>query len=268
MSAESPAATTEVEAPLPDGTEPEPKSAESAPAVTDTDEDATVTVNKKTSDGISSRIDELTRNWRQEQRRNDALMQLLGQDRAEPKALEPAEISPAGKTLADFGYDEGKFQAHLFKEARAEAVKAAREELSREQELKITAEVEAAFSARENALEKTLPDYRDVTRDPSWTGNDSIVEIAKTSEYGPQILYHLAKNRTLAASIERLPPLQQAREIGRLEVKLTEKPPVKVSAAPPPAPKLDASDAKVTKDPSEMTDSEFAAWRRKQMARR
>jgi hypothetical protein len=58
--------------------------------------------------------------------------------------------------------------------------------------------------------------------------------------------------------------LQQAREIGRIEVKLLEKPPVpKVSAAPPPAPKLDASDAKVTKDPAEMSADEFSKWRKK-----
>lgn len=267
MSAESLAATTEVDAPIPDGNEPEPKSAESAPAVTDTGEDAATRVNKKTTDGLSSRIDELTRNWREEQRRSASLMQLLERDRGEARtpAPEPEPSSTAGKTLADFGYDEGKFQSHLFAEARKEAVKAAKEELTRDQEKSTADALEATFSEHEAKFSKDLADYMEVTRSQSLTISATMAQVTKEAgAIGPQILYHLAKNPTLAASIARLPPLQQAREIGRIEAKLAEKPPVpKVSAAPPPAPKLDASDAKVSKDPADMNATEWAAWRKK-----
>jgi len=55
--------------------------------------------------------------------------------------------------------------------------------------------------------------------------------------------------------------------LGRLEGKLAadrDKAKAKsVSQAPPPPPKIEAGAATVEKDPSSMTDAEFAKWRRK-----
>jgi hypothetical protein len=91
--------------------------------------------------------------------------------------------------------------------------------------------------------------------------------VINSSEDGAPLFYYLGKNPHVAESLSQLPPLIAARELGRLEGKLAqdrEKAKVKtVSQAPAPPPKIEAAAATVEKDPSSMTDAEFAKWRRK-----
>src|SRR4051812_5787182 len=55
------------------------------------------------------RIDELTRNWREEQRRNEWLQQQVQRPPEPPKVEAPARMP----SLEEHGYDEGKYQAAL-----------------------------------------------------------------------------------------------------------------------------------------------------------
>jgi len=260
MTAETSAATTEGTLPPPDGAEVEPKGAESAPAVTDTDE-----INREAKSGVGKRIDELTRNWRETERDRDYWREMAITTRP-PEAPKPVE-TPTDKTLADFNYDEVAYRKHIVTVARTEAVQAAKEELKREREEGYASERDADFADREDKYLKDAPDYMEVTRSPRLTITESMAETIKDSEHGPAIAYHLGKNPALAAQIARLPALQQAREIGRIEAKLTAAPPPKVSEAPPPAPKIDAVDPVIEKDHDKMTDAEWLAWRNKQLAR-
>jgi hypothetical protein len=100
-----------------------------------------------------------------------------------------------------------------------------------------------------------------------------MLEIITESDDGPALAYYLGKNLDVAARIAQLPPLAAARELGRIEVNLAferEKAKLKpvVSQAPPPTPKIEATEPAVSKDPSQMTDREFAKWREKQIAQR
>lgn len=262
MTAESPAATNASEAPPPDGTEQPTQGAESAPAASDAGE------TEKPSDGFTKRIDELTRSYRETERSLRAVERDRDYMREELSRLRRPEPAPedtpnVGKTLADFAYDESKYQAHLSAEVRKEAAKAAREELTREQQSQTKMERIASHQEREAVFAKDLPDYFEIAHYAPI--NETMADVIMDSENGPAIAYYLGKNPRVAASIARLPQLQMAREIGRIEAtKLADKPKApQVSSAPPPAPKLAAGESRVEKDPKDMTDAEFAKWRKK-----
>lgn len=255
------AATTAAAPPVADanGTEP-PKSAESAPAVTNPDEDTT-----KVLDPVQKRIDELTRRRYDAERRADQIAADRDEwrDRAmrvERPAAPAEEPATAGKKkLADFGYDEDKYDEYLRERAEALAVKAAEGVLTKKQTQEARAQTVVAHRAREATFAKNVADYFEVAHYAPIT--ESMAEIVMESDHSAALAYHLGKNPEVAAKIAQLPPLQQARELGRIEAKLSDVPkPPQVSGAPPPAPKIAASDARVEKDPKDMTDAEFSKW--------
>lgn len=215
--------------------------------------------------GVGKRIDELTRNWREAERREQSLLQLLAKDRPEPTPPPPSDTP---KTLANFDYDEGKYQSYLFDEAVKRAEKAAESTISKKQDLESVQRRRHEFVAREREFAKSIPDYYDVTRDQSLPFTDSFLETVSDSEEAAAVLYYLGKNPALANRLVDLSPNAASREIGRIEGKLIAErekaKSVAVSKAPPPPPKIDAAgDPAVEKNPNEMTDREYAKWRRK-----
>lgn len=84
--------------------------------------------------------------------------------------------------------------------------------------------------------------------------------IADTDDPGV-VAYHIAKTPELAAKLANLPPVQMAREIGRIEARLAS-PRTTTSNAPPPITPVNPK-AKAATDPSKMSPDEYAAWRAK-----
>jgi hypothetical protein len=82
-----------------------------------------------------------------------------------------------------------------------------------------------------------------------------MAEVIADSEDGPAVAYYLGKNPEAAAAIAQLPPSAAARELGKLEARLaferekarTPATPARsaVSQAPPPPPKIEASEPDV-----------------------
>jgi hypothetical protein len=149
------------------------------------------------------------------------------------------------KTLADFGYDEGKFQSYIFDQAEKRAVSAARGELNAEKEREAAERRTTSFKSRTAEFAKTVEDYDSVVSNPRLDITPAMAEIIKESEDGPALAYHLGKNPEIASRLAQLPPNVAARELGKIEARLEierekakEKP--VVSKAPPPPPKVDA----------------------------
>lgn len=91
----------------------------------------------------------------------------------------------------------------------------------------------------------------------------TIASAVMESDVAPKLMAYMSSNPDEVARIAHLSPARQAAEIGRLEAKLTAEPPApKPSAAPAPIKPVTAT-AGGEKNPSEMTDAEFAAWRDK-----
>jgi hypothetical protein len=85
------------------------------------------------------------------------------------------------------------------------------------------------------------------------------------SEIGPDLAYHLGANPKEAERISRLPPILQAKEIGKLEAKLATNPPVKkTTSAPTPISPITArstgSPAYDTTDPRSIKTMSTSDW--------
>jgi hypothetical protein len=220
------------------------------------------------------RLDRQTRNWRALERDRDHWREMAMRQQAPQPTPGKPEAPPAKKTLADFDFDEGKFQEHLLEQATARATDAAEKRLRESREQEARQQRESQFASREAKYAETVEDYFEITRDPRVPVTREMMEAIAESENGPELAYHLAKNLSVAERIARMSPIAQARELGKLEATLAnerakaEEAKKRVSQAPPPPPKIDGSDPKVDKDPSDMSDTEFAKWRRKQIAAR
>lgn len=253
-------------------------SAESSPAVNDADE-STESSDKPKGKGIQSRIDELTRNWREAERREAALWDMIRRQQPQPQAEpEETEKPKAPPTLEQFNYDEAAYQAALFQHVKDEAARVAREELRQEREREQAQTKKQTFKQREAEYAKANADYLTLTRDPTLPLPSHIIELAVESENGPAILYHLAQNRDVAERIAGLSPVAAAREVGRIEAKL-EKPASApaakpaISKAPPPPPRIESVESAVSirldgPDADKLSMSDWMARRNKQLARR
>lgn len=245
---------------------------ETAADVNDADESAPP---KKT--GAERRIDELTRK-RYDAEWEAAYWRDLALKATPPAQPEPTSATPAGgpPTLEQFGWDEARYSAAVIDYAKAEAKAAALEALREDRQRSQQTTGRAAFEARQAEFAAKVPEYHAKVTDPTLPISSAMAEVIVESDRGPELALYLANNRDQAEVIARLPPVQAARALGRIEARL-EGPadvpapapkPVAVSKAPPPPPKLDAVDPVVEKDPEQMDDIEWAKWRKKHAARK
>jgi hypothetical protein len=265
------AATIAETPPVADANEPEvQQGAESAPAVTNADEETT-----KVLDPVQKRIDELTRKRYEAQRDAEYWReQAQRAQRQEQAPAKPPEAQAAGKKLADFGYDEAQYQDYLFEQARTHAVKAAREELTREQQTTQAQRRASEFAEFEAEFAKDVPDYFEVTRGKLRVTNEVADVILSSGKQGPALANYLGLNPGIASKINQLPLPQAAMELGRISAKLSEKPkPLAISGAPPPAPRLENAGNPVvsarpdTAESDKLSDAEWTARRNKQVAK-
>jgi hypothetical protein len=266
------AETVEVETETEEAEEEPESEVESSPTEEeDLDEKTDPQEDEEFSANVKARIDELTAKWRDTERalsaRDIELAELRKQLEERPVAEEPF------KTLADFEYDEGKYQQYLGAEITRRA-----EEAGRQAALGVTSEMStqtslAAFKAREIEFAKTVKDYDLVAHDRSLPINDAMANAIQYAENGPELAYYLGKHPEEARRISDLPAPIAGFELRDIAAKLKSdresvKPP-KVSKAPPPPPKVKAGDGGLPKGFYEgMSDAEFAKMRRKQIANR
>jgi hypothetical protein len=186
-------------------------------------------------------------------------------------------VEPKVPKLEDFAFDEAKFQAAQTEYLAHAARLAAREELAKANREWEAAQIKQTFSEREAAFTAKTPDYREKLYESGTVPiSDAMADAITDSEIGPEIAYYLANHREEAMQLYQLPPSLAGREIGKIEAKLA-KPATattvvplvpKVSNAPPPPAKIEADEPQVDRDPAKMSDTEFAKWRRRQIAQR
>ena len=164
---------------------------------------------------IGKRLAREQRKWEREQQAKLAEMQA--------KQSVPKELPPADQFESPEAY------------AEALAVKKA-EELLRQRELqKQQAAVEDAYAEREEEARAKYDDFEQVAYNPQLRVTDVMAETIKASDIGPDLAYWLGSNPKEADRISRLSPLLQAREIGKIEAKLSAEPvQKKTSSAPAP----------------------------------
>lgn len=120
------------------------------------------------------------------------------------------------------------------------------------------------WNKRLEATTAELPDFEEVVGGSDLPMTDLMRDAIIESEMGPKIAYWLANNPQEAHKIAGMSPFQTVAAIGRLEERLESqaKAPKKPTSAPSPV-KPVGSKASANKDPGQMTDAEYAEWRKK-----
>ena len=113
------------------------------------------------------------------------------------------------------------------------------------------------FAERVEEVRSKYDDFDDVVFAATNPVTPAMAEAIRDAENGPEIAYHLATNHAEAKRIASLSPLAQAKEIGRLEAKLSQ-PKAAPKAPPPPPPRTVAGKSTgVSKNPWDMTPDEY-----------
>lgn len=117
--------------------------------------------------------------------------------------------------------------------AEALATRKAEELLARRDAQKQRTEFVEAYHDREEDARNKYDDFEQVAYNPDLRITDVMAETIQTSDVGPDVAYFLGSNPKEADRIARLPPILQAKEIGKIEARLASDPPVKKSSSAP-----------------------------------
>jgi hypothetical protein len=120
-------------------------------------------------------------------------------------------------------------------EAYAEALaeRKAAELLARREAERQQAEVLESYHEREEEIRNKYEDFEQVAYNPRLPITQVMAETIQASEIGPEVAYYLGSNPKEADRIAKLSPFMQAKEIGKIEAKLADNPPVKKSSSAP-----------------------------------
>lgn len=255
-----------------------------------TDQDADTDSEKS---GINKRFSELTTARDDANKRADNAekdrdywrdMAMRGQPQQPQADDKPTQQQPTPdetpKTLADFDYDQEKYTAYVFEQADLRAQQTVSRTLAKSRQQEQASQKQRTYDEREQTYAKGVEDFDQVAKNPNLPISLPMRDVIMESEEGPAIVYHLGKHPDVAARIANLPPMQAARELGRIEAKIiSAKESVdasgnKVSQAPGPTPKLDGKNASRTPAPDDPASDkienadEWAKRRNKQVDNR
>ena len=215
-----------------------------APEETPVEQAAKTFTQEELDAAIGKRLAREQRKWEREQAAKQAEMQA--------KRAVPAELPPADSM-------DPEQYAELLAERKAEELLARREQ-ARQQ-----AELLESFHEREEEARVKYDDFEQVAYNPKLPITDAMAQTIQASEVGPDIAYYLGSNPKEAERISRLSALMQAKEIGKIESKLADSPPVKkTSNAPAPIAPVTArtsgSPAFDTTDPRSVKTMSTSEW--------
>lgn len=200
---------------------------------------------QKRTPWFQKRIDELTRARYEERSRANELEQQALQYRQRLAQFEQQGYQP------EQDYQQQPYQqpqADIRTLAQQEAARMLAEQRFAEQCNKVYSDGKAAF-----------PDFDQSIANLQMVGvSRDMLELVTSSDAGAKLFHHLGTDLDEAARIASLPPVQMARELTRLEFKLSQPAaPRPVSKAPAPITPLGSSASNEVGDPSRMSDAEW-----------
>jgi len=235
------APTTDVTA-TPEVVESTPEVAETQPSKTFTQEELDAAIGK--------RLAREQRKWEREQAQRSAETQIV---KAAPTASVDQFESP---------------------EAYAEALayQKAEELIAKREAAKQQSAVLESYQEREEAARDKYDDFEQVAYNPKLPITNVMAEAIQSSDIGPDLAYYLGSNPKDAERISRMSPLSQAKEIGKIEAKLSNNPPVKkTTSAPAPISPVTArssgAPAYDTTDPRSIKNMSASEWIEAERAR-
>lgn len=192
--------------------------------------------------GVQGRIDELTRARHEAEREAAYWKGRAGTEtqpgQAPPSAAQAATAKPTPDKFSDYGeYVEALADWKADEKVRQALGARDQAEQQRQQALQ-QQERARTWGERQQAARQALPDYEEVMATADTPVARHLFEALIDSENGPALAYHLAKHPDEAQRLNGLAPLAAARELGRLEARLSGSPAAAtakpVSKAPAP----------------------------------
>jgi hypothetical protein len=221
-----------------------PEAEEVAPEAVEPAAEASKTFTQEELDAaIGKRLAREQRKWEREQAARAAEKQLKA----------PAEIPPIEQFASPDEY------------ADALAEQKAEELLARREQARMQSEIIESYHDREEEARNKYDDFEQVAYNPKLPITDAMAQTIQASDIGPDMAYYLGSNPKEAERISRLAPLQQAKELGKIEAKLADNPVVKkTSSAPAPIAPVTArssgSPSFDTTDPRSVKNMSTSEW--------
>ena len=218
--------------------------------------------------GVQKRIDRAVRQKYEAEAKANVLEERL-------RHLEQGQYRQAPKETGAPKLDQfDNIEDYVEAKAAYVADKRIEEKLSAREKVELERNAQAAQSKTAESWQKRvmtaqaeMSDYDDVVGSSDIVFKDPVVVRAiQESDLGPKIAYYLASNPDEADDIANMTGIAAIRAIGRLEAKLSVKG-SNTTKTPEPI-KTVGQKATVTKEPSKMSDAEFAKWRKAQIAQR
>jgi len=192
---------------------------------------------------IGKRLAREQRKWEREQ----------AQKQAETQVLRAAPVASVDQFESTEAY------------ADALALQKAEELIAKREAAKQQSAVLESYHDLEEEARTKYDDFEQVAYNPKLPITNVMAETIQSSDVGPELAYYLGSNPKEADRISRMTPFGQAKEIGKIEAKLADNPPVKrTTSAPAPispvtarstgSPAYDTTDPRSTKT---MTDSQW-----------
>jgi len=195
----------------------------------------------------------------------------MGQKKEEA-TVQPAPIPPERPKEEDFT-DYGKFVEALSDWKTDQKIAQMEVKFAEKEAQRIQTETEKSRDVWLSQGKNKFKDFDAVVTKPYEDGGPAITstmaEVINSSEVSHELAYHLGKNPNESRRIAALPPLAAARELGRLEAKLTSAQPIKPKTqtnAPAPIKPMAGEGASIgIVDIEQMsTDERIAYWNRKE----
>jgi hypothetical protein len=156
--------------------------------------------------------------------------------------------------------------------AEALAYQRAEELIAKREAAKQQSQVLESYQEREEVARDKYDDFEQVAYNPKLPITNVMAETIQSSDIGPELAYYLGSNPKDAERISRMTPLAQAKEIGKIEAKLSSDPPVKrTTSAPAPISPVTArssgSPSHDTTDPRSIKSMTTSQWIEAERAR-
>lgn len=215
------------------------------------------------------RVNEITRARREAERRAEALERELSQYRQQPVQHQP-QGTEAPPSLEDFGYDMTKWSSAMTEYAIKQAESRVEQRFQQNNQRQHQQTVEQQFQQRSQEYAKAHPDFDQAVDQlaSSVSFHPAIVDAIGNSDHGPAVVHYLAQHLDEADALSRLPPHLAAVRLGRIEAQVSTAKPKPVTNAPNPPPTLGGGKATIAKNPDEMTQAEWLAWRNSSLKKR
>jgi len=245
-------------APVESPTEPAP-----APAPAPVDP-ATEEAASNARKGVQSRIDELTRQRHEAERRAQYWQNIATQEAVQapaPSSAPAANSAPTPEQFTDYGqYIQALATWQASREVNRTLADSAEQQA---EQLRVE-----TFRARQELTRQNISDYDTVVAGSTVQVQPHVLQALVESDRGPELTYHLAKNPAELAALNSLGVAQANRRIGILEATLppvVAPPAVRSSSAPQPASVTGAAGAS-NPDISTMSMDQYVQHRKAQGA--